>query len=215
MSQKSGKPTPPGPFPPAFRVGGLPTRKPLRFDVTLDAPGRRAMVEALGLSALPHLRLCGEIRPAGHGDFELEARLEARVIQPCVVTLAPVETRVANTVLRRYVEGMVWPEGEEAEMPEDDSAEPMPDRIDLREVTMEALALALPDYPRAAGADLGEAVFAPDETIPLRDSDLKPFAALSSLRDSLGAAAAHRGANPASGPAANDTTDDPTDDKAP
>jgi len=185
MTPKSGKPPAAAPFPAAFRVATLPTRKPLRFDVILDSKGREALVRDLHLSALPRLRLTGEIRPVGRGDFELEAELQAVAVQPCVVTLAPVETRLRETVRRRYVEGMVWPEGEEAEMPEDDTAEPMPERIDLRDIAAEALALALPDYPRAAGAELGEAVFAAEETAPLRDDDLKPFAALSALRDRL------------------------------
>ncbi|MBL4917793.1 YceD family protein [Szabonella alba] len=180
---------PEAPFPAPYRVPALPTRKPLRFDLRLDAKGREAMMAELGLTALPRLHLKGEIRPVGRGDFELVAQLEALAVQPCAVTLAPVETRVSEPVLRRYVEGMLWPEAEEAEMPGDDSAEPMPDRIDLREIATEALVLALPDYPRAEGVELGEAVFAADGAEPLRDADLKPFAALSSLRDSLTGAA--------------------------
>lgn len=185
MKKTPGKPDPEGPFPAPFRVAALPTRKALRFDVTLDAESRAALVRDLELSDLPRLRLRGEIRPVGRGDFELEATLDALAVQPCAVTLAPVETTIAETVLRRYVEGMVWPEGEEIEMPEDDSAEPLPDRIDLRDVTAEALALALPDYPRAPGAELGEAIFAEADKAPLRDADVKPFAALASLRDRL------------------------------
>ena len=186
MTPTPGKPAPAGPFPPAYRVATLPTRKPLRFDVMLDSKGRAALAEDLGLTALPRLRLTGEIRPVGRGDFELEARLEALAVQPCAVTLAPVETRVTEKVLRRYVDGMLWPDSEEAEMPEDDTAEPLPERIDLRDVTAEALALALPDYPRAPGVELGEAVFADANTAPLRDEDVKPFAALAALRDRLG-----------------------------
>ena len=206
MKKTPGKPDPQGPFPPAYRVTALPTRKPLRFDVVLDSESRAALARDLELSSLPRLRLSGEIRPVGRGDFELEARLEAQAVQPCAVTLAPVETRIAETVLRRYVEGMAWPEAEEVEMPEDDSAEPLPERIDLRDVAAEALALALPDYPRAPGAELGEAVFADAETAPLRDEDVKPFAALATLRDRL---AHETEANPPK----PDTGDDGEEDK--
>ena len=52
------------------------------------------------------------------------------------------------------------PDGDEVEMPEDDTVEPMPEVIDLAEVAAEALALALPLYPRAPGADFGQAVHA-------------------------------------------------------
>ena len=44
-----------------------------------------------------------------------------------------------------------------------------------------ALALALPLYPRAAGVELGEAVFTEPGLAPLREGDLKPFAALAGL----------------------------------
>ena len=53
--------------------------------------------------------------------------------------------------------------------------------IDLAEVAAEALALALPLYPRAPGAELGTLVAAPDGVAPLSDADLKPFAGLAAL----------------------------------
>lgn len=71
-------------------------------------------------------------------------------------------------------------------MPEDDSVEPLPDVIDVGVVATEALALALPLYPRAEGAELGEAVFTAPGEAPLRDGDLKPFAGLAALKDRLG-----------------------------
>ncbi len=208
QGDRAGKPaaSAEAPFPAPYRVPALPTRKPLRFDLRLDAAGRQALVADLGLTALPRLHLKGEIRPVGRGDFELVAQLEALAVQPCAVTLAPVETRVSEPVLRRYVENMVWPEAEEVEMPEDDSAEPMPERIDLREVATEALALALPDYPRAEGAELGEAVFADEGAEPLRDADLKPFAALSALRDTMTGTAAKPNGMPEDAQTAKDGT---------
>ncbi len=42
-----------------------------------------------------------------------------------------------------------------------------------------------PLYPRADGAELGEAVFAEDGAEPLSDEDVKPFAGLAALRDKL------------------------------
>ena len=50
---------------------------------------------------------------------------------------------------------------------------------------LEALALALPAYPRANGAALGEAVFAAQGVAPLRDEDLRPFSGLASLAERL------------------------------
>jgi uncharacterized metal-binding protein YceD (DUF177 family) len=71
-------------------------------------------------------------------------------------------------------------------MPEDDTAEPLPAVIDLEEVLIEALALALPDYPKAPDAKLEQTVFAPDGKTPISDEETKPFAALAALKDKLG-----------------------------
>ncbi len=49
----------------------------------------------------------------------------------------------------------------------------------------EALTLALPLYPRADGADLGEPVFTEPGKRPLTDEDARPFAGLKDLRDRL------------------------------
>jgi len=146
-----------------------------------DAPTRALMAKALGVLDVPAFRMTGEVRPAERGDLVLEARITGRVVQPCSITLVPVETRLDEPVLRRYVADWQEPEATEVELPEDDSAEPMPASVDLVAVAMEALALALPLYPRAPGASLGEAAFAPPGAAPLRDADLRPFAGLSAL----------------------------------
>jgi uncharacterized metal-binding protein YceD (DUF177 family) len=173
--------------PSQFRTGALSPRKPTRFSYTPDAQERAAIAADLGLLALYALDLTGEIRPSGRDELVLEAKLTARADQPCSVTLAPVPAQVAEPVLRRYVADLTLPEGEEVEMPEDDSIEPLPEVIDLAEVAAEALALALPLYPRAPGAELGQAVHAGDGVTPLSDADLKPFAALQGLAAKLAA----------------------------
>lgn len=167
------------------RVAGLSGRKPLRFDLAPDAEVRARMAAALGLLDLPEFRFKGELRPVGRQDLELLARLEARAVQPCSVTLAPVPCRIDEEVRRRYLADWQEPEAEEAEIPEDDTAEPLPEVIDLGAVAIEALALALPLYPRAEGVDRGEAAFAPPGAAPLSDADLKPFAGLQALKSRL------------------------------
>lgn len=161
-------------------------RKPLHFDLSPDAAERAAIAADLGLLDLPFLRFMGVLRPEGRTDLVLEAELSARAVQPCSVTLAPVPAQVDEPVRRRFVADWAEPAGDELEMPEDDSAEPMPEVIDLLAVAAEALALALPLYPRAEGVDLGEAVFGPPGVEPLRDEALKPFAGLAGLKAKLG-----------------------------
>ena len=167
-----------------YRTAALATRKPTRFDFRPDAAGRAAMAAALGLIELPAFRLSGEFRPVGRHDFDLVAELTAQAVQPCSVTLAPVPCSLTDRVHRRYVADHVEPEGDEVEMV-DDETEPLPEVIDLAEVAVEALALALPLYPRAPGAELGEAVFAAPGVAPLAETDLKPFAGLSALAEKL------------------------------
>jgi uncharacterized metal-binding protein YceD (DUF177 family) len=170
-----------------LRSGALSPRKPTRFDLRPDEPTRAAMATSLDLLDLPAFRFRGELRPTGRNDYLLEAELTASVVQPCSVTLAPVPATITENVRRSYLSNWQEPEGDEVEMPEDDTQEPLPEVIDLGAVAIEALALALPLYPRAPDVALGEAVFAPPGTEPLREADLKPFASLAALRDRLSA----------------------------
>ena len=146
-----------------------------------DTAGRAAIALVLEFPELPAFRMTGEVQPAGKHDLVLTARITARVVQRCSVTLVPVETRIDEPVVRRYLADFQLPDGTEVEIPEDDSADPLTETIDVAAVAIEALALALPMYPRAPGADLGEAVFAPPGAEPLRDTDLRPFAGLAAL----------------------------------
>ncbi|OLS44996.1 hypothetical protein BV509_12035 [Rhodovulum sulfidophilum] len=169
---------------PPLRLDRRAGRDPVAFTLIPEPAERAELAGRLGLSALKKLRFAGQIRPEGARDWRLEAELGATVVQPCVVTLAPVTTRIDSPVLRLYRADMPSrPEGDEIEMPENDSEEPLPDTLDLARVLEEALALALPLYPRAEGAELGEATFAAPGTAPMQDAEVKPFAALARLRD--------------------------------
>ncbi|NTT87402.1 YceD family protein [Tabrizicola fusiformis] len=167
-----------------LRVATLASRKPTRFAFRPDGAAREMIAAALGLLDLPALELVGEIRPEGRRDLRLEARLVAEAVQPCSVTLAPVPAKVEEPVLRRYLADYAAPQGDEVEITEDES-EPLPEVIDIAAVAVEALALALPAWPRAPGAELGEAVFAEPGVAPMRQADLNPFAGLASLAERL------------------------------
>ena len=170
-----------------LRVADLPARKPKRFDLQPEAEALPGIAAAVGAESVRKLSFKGEIRPDGRHDFVLEATLGATVVQPCVVTLAPVTTRIEEQVTRRYLSNMPAPTEmpEEAEIPEDDSTEPLPEAIDPGAVMLEALALAMPLYPRAGDAELEAADFGPPGAAPLTDEALKPFAGLAALREKL------------------------------
>ena len=174
--------------PGVIRVAHLRGKDEMPFEITPDAPTRKRIAADLGLLDLRKLRLSGRISADGRTDWVLTAKLGATVVQPCVVTLDPVTTRIDEPVTRRFspdAEPQNLAAGEEIEMPEDDTLEPLGQEIDLRRVMIEALSLALPPWPRSDGAELGEVTAAAEGAEPLTDEDTKPFAGLRALRDQL------------------------------
>lgn len=172
---------------PIYRVGDLSPRKPVRFDLAPSEPVLEAIARDLGLIDLRKVRFRGTFVADGRNDWRFDGHLGATVVQPCSITLAPVTTRLEEDVTRRFLKD--WPlaqeDGEEVEMPEDETIDPLGDQIDLRVLATEALALALPPYPRAPGAELGNATFAAPGVAPLQDKDTKPFAGLADLKKTL------------------------------
>lgn len=185
MTQNPDGPLATFPFSEPFRAAGLSSRKPTRFDLKPDRATRALIADYLGITAISQLRFAGEIRPKGRNDFVLEAVLEANVEQPCSITLEPVKTDLREPVVRIYLADWKTPEGDEMEMPEDDNIDALGEVIDAGHVAVEALALALPPFPRAPGATLTEAQFTAPGAEPLRDGDLKPFAGLAALKAKL------------------------------
>ena len=169
----------------ALRVADLSHNAATPFDLRPDAAALQGIARDLGLLALRKLSFQGTVSALGQHDWELQATLGATVVQPCVVTLEPVTTRIDVPVVRRFIRDFVKPDAPEAEMPEDDTIEPLGTFIDPEQVMTESLALALPDYPRKEGADLEHSRFAKPGTTPMSDDEAKPFAGLAGLRDSL------------------------------
>lgn len=168
-----------------MRLSDLATRKPTEFELVPTADERRAIADALGIVGVKKLRFIGALATQGRRDWTLRADLGATVVQDCVVTLDPVTTRIDEPITRSYVAEIAEIEASEVEMPEDDTVEALPETLDLAQVMIEALTLALPLYPRADGADLSHAVFTEPGLAPMTDDDAKPFAGLGALRESL------------------------------
>ena len=149
------------PFTHALRVSQLNPRRPNPVDLSPDDEARARIAAALDLTAPPEVRLTGTITAAPNDAWLLEGRLTARVQQACVVTLAPVRTAIDEPVRRVYSPWASTPEGDEVEMP-DAEIEPLGPTIDAGAVLVEALALALPPYPRCDDAELPDAAVDPD-----------------------------------------------------
>ncbi len=167
-----------------YRTALVSGRKALHFSFAPDETARRQIAAALDLIELPEFSFKGALTPMGRADVKLHAELAALVVQPCSVTLAPVRSRLADVTERRYAYDYAQPDADEMEIPEDD-IEALPEIIDIAAVAIEALALALPLYPRARGAEFSETAFAAPGVAPLQSADLKPFAGLAGLADKL------------------------------
>jgi uncharacterized metal-binding protein YceD (DUF177 family) len=161
-----------------LRVAALPTRKPTPFDLRPDAGWLAQIALDMGAIAVRKLVFRGEIKADGRRDWQLSGQLGATVVQPCVVSAAPVTTRIDIPVLRRFLAEMPPATAPESEIPEDDTLEPLGPEIDPAAVMIEALSLALPDYPRAEGASLDTGAQPGSDPSPRPN----PFAVLKALK---------------------------------
>ncbi|MCF6232757.1 MAG: DUF177 domain-containing protein [Rhodobacteraceae bacterium] len=164
-----------------LRVVDLAQNATNAFDIRPGPAALRGLADQLGLKNLRKLRFDGDIRAIGKCDWQITAHLGASVVQDCVVTLAPVSTRIDRDVKRSFLANWSEPTKDDVEMREDETIDPLGSHIDLMEVMREALALALPLYPRATGADLEQAVFTKPGQKPMQDEDARPFAGLADL----------------------------------
>lgn len=171
--------------PSALRVADLPQNTSSSFSLRPSASELKTIAAELNLLGLRKLSFEGQIKAQGKKDWLLTAKLGATVVQPCVVTLDPVSTRIDVPVRRVYMAEWEEPEEDDVEMHEDDEVEALVDYIDPAVVMIESLSLALPQYPRATDADVSEAVFTEPGKKPMTQEDAKPFAGLAALRDSL------------------------------
>ena len=145
----------------------------------------KALAIELDLRGLRKVKFAGKIEAQGRQDWLLTATLGATVLQNCVVSLAPVSTRIDIPVTRHFLADIEISDEPEVEMPDDENIEQLESHIDPNAIMIEALALALPQYPRKEDAELGEAVYTAPGQEPMRDQDTRPFAGLADLQQKL------------------------------
>ena len=169
-----------------FVVADLPGNRPLRVNITATGDDAARIAAALDALKVTKLRLDGEFEVDRKGNVTFEGTLGAPVAQPCVVTLEPVRTRI-DEPLRRIFRADDTPPADHHQIlaDEDIDHDPLPDIIDLGVVATEALALALPPFPRAEGAELSVAQFTEPGQAPMTDDEARPFAGLAALKDKL------------------------------
>ena len=152
-------------------------------EIVANATERARLVERFGLLALDRLSATLSLKRGRGGLIQVHGRLEAEVVQACVVTLEPVRSRLSESFTVAFGTGPTAATGavviglEEADPPE----ELIEGRIDLGETVAQQLAVALDPYPHAPAAD--ETAAAPDEGEADAEKKASPFAALARLRE--------------------------------
>jgi uncharacterized metal-binding protein YceD (DUF177 family) len=143
---------------------------------------RAAVARRLGLLGLADLRVSGRVDVLRRGRSALlTGTLHAAVTQSCVVSLDPVEAVIEEPLRVRLLDAAEAAREAEEPDPDEDDVEILEDgAIDLGELAVQYLALALDPYPRRPDlADAGPS--AEPETgenvVP------GPFAVLKKLKD--------------------------------
>lgn len=154
------------------------------FDEAPNEGEAKALEGLLEVLAVRKMRFQGRLLPLDKVGWELVATLGVTVTQNCVVTLETVRTRIDIDVRRQFLPLEVGDE-EEMEIPDNDEVENLEAIIDLGAVATEALILALPEYPKAEGAELESTNFTAPNVAPISDEDIKPFAGLAALKEKL------------------------------
>ncbi len=147
----------------------------LSLAVEASAEERAALAERMGVAGIRVLTADVRLAQRGAG-FAVTAAWRAEIVQDCVVTLEPIETRLADTAELAFGPAAAEPEGEEVEIDPlaADPPEPITDgRIDVGEVVAEQLALSIDPYPRKPGAEFESDIEAPDS-----EAKPNPFAVL-------------------------------------
>jgi uncharacterized metal-binding protein YceD (DUF177 family) len=146
---------------------------PAGLDVVVEAGAAEcaAIAQRMNVPAVLALTCRFHLERDTSGSLLAFGKLEARVVQTCVVSLEDFTAAVEERFTALCV-----PEGEESDDVDPEALDEIvysDGMLDLGEAAAEQLALALDPYPRAPGAELPEI---PD------DPEAQPFASLEALR---------------------------------
>jgi hypothetical protein len=146
-------------------------------DIVADTGTRDAIAKAADLAALPSLEAGFDLTRQGAEGLRLAGRVQATVVQNCVVTLEPIESMIHEAVDLMFLpEAPIAPDSEGLQVVDaEDPPEALKDGVvDLGAVATEFLILGIDPYPRKPGT-----VF---DAPPPADPRSSPFAALAALK---------------------------------
>jgi uncharacterized metal-binding protein YceD (DUF177 family) len=148
-------------------------------DVTATADECLALASRLGQREIKSLSARLEVAPVGGGAVRVTGTFDADVLQECVVTLEPVAARVSGPIEVTFVPSPARGDFDEDVDPHAEEVETIVDgTIDVGEVVVQHLAIAIDPYPRIEGA-----VFKATPTSgPGVEAAASPFAVLAKLR---------------------------------
>lgn len=155
--------------------------RPLERNVAADEAERAALAARFDLLALDRLEGTFSLSRQAPGVL-VSGTVVADVQQSCVVSGAPVKTRVTEPVSLRFVR-QTPDDAEEVELAGQD-LDTLPlegEAIDLGVIAADSMALALPLFPRASEAELAEArrlLLSEEEAARLAAAANSPFAKL-------------------------------------
>jgi uncharacterized metal-binding protein YceD (DUF177 family) len=175
---------PPCPSPELSRIVAVDRigSEPVVEEIEATPAEAEALARRFDLIRIDSLKALGRLsRVRGGSVIRLEARIEASLVQRCVVTLAEVPGRIDERFVLFYApeteprHELVLSPDEESE--NEGEAEPLvAGMIDVGEAVAQQLALALDPYPRAPGASLTDVWSGGETPIP------QPFAVLAQLK---------------------------------
>jgi uncharacterized metal-binding protein YceD (DUF177 family) len=158
------------------------SESPRDIEIGADEAERRRLAGRFRLQAIDRLSAAIRLQRRA-GIVHAQGRVEADVVQSCVVTGDPLPAHIDAPFEVRFAPDAYAPSGEEEVELSSDDCDTLPiegGRIDLGELAAETLALALDPYPRSPGADS-----ALREAGVSGEADSGPFATLKALRDRM------------------------------
>ena len=166
------------PFSQVIAVAGM-ARLGQSFVLNLLPEQRDAIAPFLGLASIEALTAKLTLVPRRNGIVDVAGEVQAKLHQICSVSLEPFPSAVAGVIDGRFAPpeklGPISKAEVERRLSDEDPPEPLLDGgIDIGQLIVEALALALDAFPRKPGLEM----------LVLGDNDLpqSPFAALAVLK---------------------------------
>jgi uncharacterized metal-binding protein YceD (DUF177 family) len=167
-------------------------RAPLTETIEANEQERKALAERFELESIGRLTATIRLRATRGGSMiRVSGRLEADVVQTCIITLDPVPAQVEDEFEALFApESLIEDPGEEIDfdptLSDAEIPEPMQNnRIDIGELTAQHLSLALNPYPQVDGAvfeGFDDGPLDEEETVPEEPEKPNPFAALQRLK---------------------------------